>query len=271
MHPEVISHLPSFEAFARWYPKHHITGEQLSLAVERIRQHGIQSTYFGAIAASDISVQGSDYREQLIAKGLNARQRALLECMVTDERFLAIQDPKIYAPEAITPLAMTLKASYRFFVGSEYYQDQSPSHWLYPVMHQDLMNLTFHNDTFDVVLTSDVLEHVPDLSQSLRELARVLKPGGLMFSAHPFTWQAQSSIKARLKDQQIEWLGEPEYHENPAAPDKGSPVFTIPGWDVIDRCREAGFAHAEMILMASTAKGILGSSPPFINILRAYR
>ena len=60
-------------------------------------------------------------------------------------------------------------------------------------------------------------------------------------------------------------------HENPAAPDKGSPVFTIPGWDVIDRCREAGFAHAEMILMASTAKGILGSSPPFINILRAYR
>jgi len=34
-------------------------------------------------------------------------------------------------------------------------------------------------------------------------------------------------------------------------PELGSLVFTIPGWDIIPNCREAGFARAEMILLAS--------------------
>jgi 2-polyprenyl-6-hydroxyphenyl methylase/3-demethylubiquinone-9 3-methyltransferase len=35
------------------------------------------------------------------------------------------------------------------------------------------------NESFDVVVCVDVLEHVDDLSEVLREVARVLKPGGL--------------------------------------------------------------------------------------------
>merc|ERR1712070_783770 len=38
----------------------------------------------------------------------------------------------------------------------------------------------FPNDTFDVVVCSDVLEHITDLRKVLREFRRVLRPGGLL-------------------------------------------------------------------------------------------
>jgi len=39
--------------------------------------------------------------------------------------------------------------------------------------------LPYGNDTFDVVIGSGVLEHVPNDSESLKELWRVIKPGGV--------------------------------------------------------------------------------------------
>lgn len=40
-------------------------------------------------------------------------------------------------------------------------------------------HLPYPDDTFDIVVCVDVLEHVNDLCQVLAEIARVLKPGGL--------------------------------------------------------------------------------------------
>jgi len=41
--------------------------------------------------------------------------------------------------------------------------------------------LAFPNASFEVVLCCDVLEHVADLAAVIRESARVLKPGGILF------------------------------------------------------------------------------------------
>ncbi len=49
----------------------------------------------------------------------------------------------------------------------------------------DLTSLTFPDDSFDAVLCSHVLEHIPDDDAALRELARVTRPGGLIVLQHP--------------------------------------------------------------------------------------
>jgi ubiquinone/menaquinone biosynthesis C-methylase UbiE len=43
---------------------------------------------------------------------------------------------------------------------------------------EDLTTLSFRDDTFGRAFSWGVLMHVPDVAQALRELARVLKPGG---------------------------------------------------------------------------------------------
>jgi SAM-dependent methyltransferase len=46
-------------------------------------------------------------------------------------------------------------------------------------------SLPFANDSFDVVLCYDVLEHVQDLEKTLDEIYRVLKPAGLFLAVFP--------------------------------------------------------------------------------------
>lgn len=53
--------------------------------------------------------------------------------------------------------------------------------------------LNFSDDQFDVVLSSQVLEHVENTKLYLSECHRVLKPGGILFLSTHGTWQFHSS------------------------------------------------------------------------------
>lgn len=47
------------------------------------------------------------------------------------------------------------------------------------VVQGSVTSLPFLNDTFDIVLALDILEHVEDDGQAVQEISRVLKPGGV--------------------------------------------------------------------------------------------
>tara|TARA_Y100000590_G_scaffold331229_1_gene376363 strand:- start:291 stop:1025 length:735 start_codon:yes stop_codon:yes gene_type:complete len=59
---------------------------------------------------------------------------------------------------------------------------------LYPEIKfsvEDIENLTFEDNFFDVVIFSGVLHHFDNLDKALLEAKRILKPGGFLFSFDP--------------------------------------------------------------------------------------
>lgn len=72
------------------------------------------------------------------------------------------------------------------------------------VMQGNAMTLPFKDGMFDKIICSEVLEHVLDDEQGLRELVRVLKDGGTM----------AASVPAFLPES-IYWKISEDYHTNP--------------------------------------------------------
>ncbi|MRW92824.1 methyltransferase domain-containing protein [Duganella sp. FT80W] len=58
----------------------------------------------------------------------------------------------------------------------------------------DMQDIGFPNDYFDLVIANHVLEHVNDYQQAIRELTRVLKPGGLAILQTPYSSILPSTI-----------------------------------------------------------------------------
>jgi SAM-dependent methyltransferase len=68
----------------------------------------------------------------------------------------------------------------------------------------DALSLPFEDGTFDRVIASEVLEHIPDDAAAMRELARVLRPGGAMAVTVP-----------RCGPEVVNWALSDEYHDTP--------------------------------------------------------
>jgi SAM-dependent methyltransferase len=67
------------------------------------------------------------------------------------------------------------------------------AHRVYPVRNYDGITLPFADDSFDVVFSSSVLEHVANLALLSAEMRRVLKPGGRGVHLMPTTaWRLWS-------------------------------------------------------------------------------
>ena len=64
-------------------------------------------------------------------------------------------------------------------------------------------SLPFSENTFDCVISSEILEHIPDVDKGLKEINRVLKPGGTLLitvpnNNFPFFWDPLNWILMRL-------------------------------------------------------------------------
>jgi SAM-dependent methyltransferase len=68
---------------------------------------------------------------------------------------------------------------------------------LYPVPVADARGLPFADEKFDLVIATDVIEHVDDDRKALGEIARVLKPGGtalITVPAFPALWGSNDDL-----------------------------------------------------------------------------
>jgi SAM-dependent methyltransferase len=71
-----------------------------------------------------------------------------------------------------------------FFEGCDFSADV-PAELTAYVQRMTTNNIPFPSASFDTVVNNQVMEHVPDIDHALKEIARVLKPGGRVLSMFP--------------------------------------------------------------------------------------
>ncbi|HLQ37642.1 MAG TPA: methyltransferase domain-containing protein [Planctomycetota bacterium] len=190
---------------------------------------------------------------------LFARQRKVVEVLDA----LLQPGSRLYATEARTRLFAQCARRYQgraaAVVGSEYLgAGLAPGALVRGVRHEDVQRLSFASASFDLLVSCDVLEHVPDFRAALREFARVLQPGGRLLLTVPFFGDRDAIVqRAELRAGAVVPLLPPQRHTNPL--DRaGSLVFWDFGGDLLAELRSAGFATAAAVLYWSEQHGHLG-------------
>ena len=96
------------------------------------------------------------------------------------------------------------------------------------VIRGDATNLPFRDSSFGCIITSEMLEHVPDDVRALSELSRVLRPGGTLAATVP-SWFPEK----------INWMLSDEYHA-PFVPGGHVRIYTAS--DLKSKIRACGLA-----------------------------
>lgn len=204
-----------------------------------------------------------NWRERLVCPmtGLNNRMRACIHLF--DMEMGVYADSRIYLTEQVTPTYQAFRQRHGGLVGSEYLGDsvQRGMARADGIRNEDLCALSFADASLDAIVSLDVLEHIPDYPQALRECYRCLRPGGRLMWSVPFLPHAQASVLRATVDAAgaVTHHLAPEYHGDPLG-EGGVLCYTHFGWDMLDQARAAGFRDAYAVAYQSRAFGYLGDS-----------
>lgn len=246
------------------YSRHPFSYPAYCSACEQVTQMRIDWNFSGWSNVT-LSVNPAWTETSICRKcGLNSRMRAVIDFLKTFCDLKNIQ--RAYVAEQVTPFYRVLKRLIPGLVGSEYCGPSFRSgkrvfNWQYLrwIRHEDLTNLSFGSDEFDLVIALDIFEHIPNYPRSFAEIYRVLRPGGWLVFTVPFFHNLETTrIRASVNsDGSITHHLPPEIHGNPIS-DEGSLCFQNFGWDILDDLREMGFADASASLYWGPWQGHLG-------------
>jgi SAM-dependent methyltransferase len=113
------------------------------------------------------------------------------------------------------------------------------------VTNQNVEKLTFGDATFDLVITSDVMEHVRLADRAHREIARVLRRGGIyLFTVPHFRDRRETLVRVQPNDPDDPsadvYLTDPEYHGDANSPEGRALSYRSYGTDLDDELASLG-------------------------------
>ena len=86
---------------------------------------------------------------------------------------------------------------------SQPFVDENNKDKFFALACTNALALPFADNSFDKVVCSEVLEHIPDYEGALKEIERILKPGGIFCASVPRFWP-----------EWVCWHYSDDYHEN---------------------------------------------------------
>ena len=129
------------------------------------RRYGLTAAYRRSLVASGVgaALERNESRAEVLDCGIGTGALAIaLSSILTDP-------PRVHGID-LSPEMLALAAVEMQQVG------------LTPELcRADVLSMPFADATFDVVMAAHVIEHLPEPQLALREMMRVLKPGGMLF------------------------------------------------------------------------------------------
>lgn len=216
-------------------------------------------------SANSMFTNGVDYwSDTLCDCSMSNLDRAVLHC-------IHLAQPRIiYHVGHYSGFRKFLSSRYKNVVSSQFHPGCRPGEIHNGVRHEDIMQLTFPDSSFDAIVCMEILEHVPDYHRALREMARVTQPGGRVFLSFPWLGSKtyQHLTRAELRpDGSIHHILPPEYHGDPAS-SEGILSFRAFGWRILDELREAGFSDARAEFLFGPVYGFMTLLNPVIVAIR---
>lgn len=152
-----------------------------------------------------------------------------------------------------------LRTRCRNYSSSQYFPDVPRGTFKDGSRSEDLTALTFEDNSFDLVVTQDVFEHVMEPAKAFREIARVLKPGGAhLFSMPWYPELPHTRQRAKTENGSIVHLEQPVYHGNPVDQENGSLVTYDWGQDFVDFIYNVSGMYTVIYLQRDNTKGLDG-------------
>lgn len=132
--------------------------------------------------------------------------------------------------------------------------------------NENLESLTFEDESIDITVTLDVMEHVYHPDKVISEVFRTLKPGGIYICTFPVRKEQTNAWERRFvrhADGTIENIKEPEIHGNPV--DKDGSIVTVDyGYDLHKAIAEWAPFDVRVYRFSDRTHGILGENTDLI-------
>jgi SAM-dependent methyltransferase len=147
------------------------------------------------------------------------------------------------------------KESFRY-IPSQYFPDKEPGSIVGKFRCENLESLTFADESIDLHVTQDVLEHIFHPSKVFKEIARTLKPGGFHICTVPLVNKDKpSKLRARINNNEIMYLEPEQYHGNPVG--DGKSLVTVDwGFDICQHIFNACGLFTYLIQIDDLSSGI---------------
>ena len=142
------------------------------------------------------------------------------------------------------------------YIPSQYFPDHTPGSLVGKMRCENLESLSFSDESIDLHVTQDVLEHIFHPSRAFREIARTLKPGGMHICTVPLVNKNKpSKLRARIESNDIFYLEPEQYHGNPIG--DGRVLVTVDwGFDICRHIFESSGLFTHIVQIDDLSKGI---------------
>ena len=142
------------------------------------------------------------------------------------------------------------------YIPSQFFPDQLPGSIIGSMRCENLEALTFADESIDLHVTQDVLEHVFHPSKVFSEIARTLRPRGMHICTVPLVNKSNpSKLRARINNGDIHYLAPEIYHGNPIG--DGRSLVTVDwGFDICQHIFDSCGLFTHIIHIDDLSEGI---------------